>query len=502
MPADLPVLIEALLDPGRYPHPVDGVELVQTHASFLLLAGGFVYKIKKTITLPFLDYGSLARREACCRAELALNRRLAPALYLDVVPIGGTPEQPLLGTLPAIEWAVRMRRFDESGRLDHVAARGDLQPSHLTQLAGTLCAFHGAAAVAASGSRFGAPQQVLAAAQENFVELRRLLPAGDQARVEALARWTDEAFDRCAADLAARKRDGFVREGHGDLHLANLVLIDGQVLPFDGIEFSEDLRWNDPASEIAFVWVDLLEHGRPGLAAWFLNAWLEQGGDVQALSVLRFVAVYRALVRAKVAALRAGQEGAVRGAAEFEVARAYLDVAWAVAHPPAPTLTITCGLSGSGKTTASSARLLDPGWPQAGSIVRLRSDVERKRLFGLAPTARSGSSIDGGIYTSEAGTATYARLQALARTALDAAWSVIVDAAFLRRGERAAFRALALERDLRFEILACEAPVEELRRRLLARGGDASEATVAVLERQLEWFEPLDDGERAFAVSC
>lgn len=502
MPADLPILIEALLDPRRYPHPVDRVELIQTHASFLLLAGEFVYKVKKTITLPFLDYGSLEQREACCRAELALNRRLAPDLYLDVVPIGGTPEQPRLGTLPAIEWAVRMRRFDEGGRLDHVTARGDLRPSHLTQLAATLCAFHGAAAVAAPGTRFGAPPQVLAAARDNVVELRRLLPAGDQPRIEALARWTDEAFGRCAADLAARKSDGFVREGHGDLHLANLVLIDGRVVPFDGIEFSADLRWNDPASEIAFVWVDLLEHGRPGLAAWFLNAWLEHGGDFQALSVLRFYAVYRALVRAKVAALRGEQQGMGPGAAEFEAARAYLHSAWAVASPPAPTLTITCGLSGSGKTTASSARLLEPARPQAGSIVRLRSDVERKRLFGLAPAARSGSPIDGGIYTAEATAATYARLQTLACAALDAAWPVIVDAAFLRRGERAAFHALARERALRFEILASEAPVEELRRRLLARAGDASEATVAVLERQLEWFEPLDDEERAFVVSC
>ncbi|MDP2809315.1 MAG: AAA family ATPase [Rhodocyclaceae bacterium] len=497
----LPPLIAALLDPRCYPHAADRVELVETHASWLLLAGDFAYKIKKAITLPFLDYGTLARREAFCRAELVLNRRLAPDLYVDVMPIGGTPAQPRLGVLPAIEWAVRMRRFDEKGRLDRVASRGELQPADLSQLAATLCAFQAAAAVAAPGTRFGAPDQVLAAAQENFVELRQLLPQTGQPQVEQLARWTEAEFARRAADFAARKAGGYVREGHGDLHLANLVLIDGHVTPFDCIEFNEDFRWNDTASEIAFVWIDLLDHRRPGLAAWLLNAWLETGGDFQALAVLRFYAVYRAVVRAKVAALRARQEGAGQRLADLDSSLVYLQLAWQIAAPPAPTLVITCGLSGSGKTTASSARLLDPIAAAAGNIVRLRSDVERKRLFGLAPPDNSGSTLDGGIYTADATTRTYARLHALASTLLAAGWPVIVDAAFLRREERAAFRALAAELGVGFGILATAAPTEELRRRLMARSGDASEATVAVLEKQLTWFEPLDEGERACVIA-
>ncbi len=267
MSAALPPLINALLDPRCYPHAVDRVEWIETHASWLLLAGDFAYKIKKQITLPFLDYGTLARREAFCRAELVLNHRLAPDLYLAVVPVGGTPERPRLGVQPAIEWAVQMRRFDENGRLDRVAARGELQPAHLSRLAGTLCAFQQAAAVAAPGTRFGAPEQVLAAARENFVELRQLLPPSGQPQVEQLASWTGAEFARREKDFAARKSGGRVREGHGDLHLGNLVLIDGQVTAFDCIEFNEDFRWNDAASEIAFVWIDLLDHRRPGLAA-------------------------------------------------------------------------------------------------------------------------------------------------------------------------------------------------------------------------------------------
>jgi len=501
MSVALSPLITALLDPRCYPHAARRVELVETHASWLLLAGDFAYKIKKAITLPFLDYGTLARRETFCRAELLLNRRLAPALYLDVVPIGGTPAQPRPGVLPAIEWAVRMRRFDESGRLDRVAARGELQPAHLSQLAATLCTFWQAAAVAAPGTRFGEPEQVLAAAQENFAELRQLMPQAEQPRVEQLARWTEAEFARRSADFAARKAGGFVREGHGDLHLANLVLIDGRVTAFDCIEFNEDFRWNDPVSEIAFVWIDLLDHRRPGLAAWLLNAWLEAGGDFQALAVLRFYAVYRAVVRAKIAALRAGQEDAGQKLADLDAARTYLQLARQIAELPAPTLVITCGLSGSGKTTASSAQLLDPTAAAAGSIVRLRSDVERKRLFGLAPQDSSNSALDGGIYTRDATIQTYARLHSLARDLLAAGWPVIVDAAFLRREERAAFRALATRLGAEFRILATTAPVAELRRRLMARSGDASEATVAVLEKQLEWFEPLDEDEQACVIT-
>ena len=514
MSDELPALIRSLLEASRYPDAADRIELVETHASWLLLAGAFAYKIKKPITLPFLDYGTLARREECCHAELKLNRRLASDLYLGVVPIGGSPQQPRFGELPAIEWAVKMRRFDECGRADRLAARGELEPAHLTQLASTLWTFQEAAAVAAPGTRFGAPVQVLAAARENFTELRVLLPAHDQERVETLAHWTEAEFELRAADFAERKQGGFIREGHGDLHLGNLALIDGRVTPFDCIEFNDDFRWNDPISEIAFIWIDLLDHGQPGLAAWLLNAWLEAGGDFAALRLLRFYAVYRAVVRAKIAALRGGQESAADALAELDAARGYLHLARQIAAPstagcagaeqrsakpplrPAPSLVITCGPSGSGKTTASSARLLDAGAPEAGKLIRLRSDVERKRLFGLAPHDYSNSAPDAGIYTTDATTRTYARLLALARDLLRADWPVIVDAAFLKRAERDSFAALAAELGVGFGILATEAPAEELRRRLLVRSGDASEATVAVLERQLEWFEPPDADER------
>ncbi len=496
-----PPLIAALMRGAGFANAPSAVTLVETHASWLLLAGDFAWKIKKPVTLPFLDYGTLARREACCRAELELNRRLAPDLYLEVVPIGGSETAPVPGALPAIEWAVRMRRFDEAGRLDHVAARGELRLQHLAQLASMLVDFHAAARAAPAGSRFGEPEQVLAAARENFIELRQLLPPTDLAAIEPLAAWTEAEFARRADDFAARKQGECIREGHGDLHLGNLVLIAGKVTAFDCIEFNDDFRWNDPVSEIAFVWIDLLDHGRPDLAASFLNAWLEAGGDFAAIAVLRFYAVYRAVVRAKIAALRAGQEAATSAATEIAAARGYLNLAWKIAVPRAPTLAITCGLSGSGKTTASTARLLDPERADAGCLIRLRSDVERKRLFGMAPLAASGSQLDGGIYTAQANTRTYVRLLQLARAMLQAGWPVIVDAAFLRRAERDDVRRLAEELNIDFGIVYVSADLAELRRRIGGRRNDASEATVEVLERQLGWFEEPADVELALLRS-
>ncbi len=503
---NLPPLINALLDPARYPDPAAGVEMMQTHISWVLLAGDFAYKIKKPLTLPFLDYGTLEQRRVCCEDELRLNRRFAPELYLDVVAIGGTPEQPTLGRLgqpvtgDAIEYALKMRRFDEAGRLDHVCARGELTNGHIRQLSDAVLAFHVAAAVAAPDTPFGAPAQVLAQALENFDELETLLKRPeDQRQLAALRAWTQASFARLQAQFGARKAQGFVRECHGDLHLGNLVLIDGHVTLFDCIEFNQALRWIDVASEIAFTYIDLLDHGHAGLAASLLNQWLSDTGDYAAATLLRFYAVYRALVRAKVAALRVAQD-AGNDAGDYAAARAYLALAQRVANPDKACLTITHGLSGSGKSTVAMQRLLaDP----CGNTVRLRSDVERKRLFKLAAQESSASPLDGGIYHQDASKLTYQRLADLAAQLLAAGWSVIVDAAFLRRAERERFRALAEQAGVEFAILAPQATAQELASRIESRqaqGQDASEATLAVLEQQMGVIEALDAEELAMVL--
>ncbi len=504
VPSDLPPLLAALLESARYPHDAQQVELVQTHISWVLLAGDFAYKIKKPVKLQFLDFSTLAQRKIYCDEELRLNRRFAPDIYLDVVAIGNTPQDPRFGVAGApIEYAVRMRRFDEAGRLDHVCARGELHSTHMSDLADSLAAFHTAAAVAPAASDFGAAEVVMASVQENFADLLRLLPnANLQARLATLQLWMQTQFQRLAPVMESRKRSGRVRECHGDLHLANLALIKGQVRMFDCIEFNEGLRWIDVASEIAFVYADLLAHEQPALADWFVDEVLSRSGDYQAAQVLRFYAVYRALVRAKVAAIRHLQIGVsmqepvlTQPTGRDQTAAEYIGLAERLIAVHVLRLVITHGLSGCGKTVASGQLLQSD---QDANTLRLRSDVERKRLFGLANTERSRSPIDGGIYAPDAHARTYAHLRDLAMMLISAGWSVIVDASFLKRTDRDTFRTLARNANVAFAILAPQATPALLRQRIVAReeqGGDASEATLSVLTRQTQTIDMLADDE-------
>jgi aminoglycoside phosphotransferase family enzyme len=502
----LPPLIQSLLSPTRYPHAASAVKVIETHGAWVLLAGEWAYKIKKPVRFSFMDFSTLAQRQAACATELRVNQRFAgedPAtqLYRAVLPVLGSVGDPRWGSPgragEAIEFAVQMRRFDEAGRLDHLCASGALTTDHLQSLAQDLATFQISALVAPPDSPWGKPAGAIAFARDNVDTLREhLTQAEDIQALDALARWTETRFADIEPVLAERQRSARVREGHGDLHLANLVLIGSVVLPFDAIEFNDALRWIDTASDIAFLWMDLLRQRQPGLANRFLSDWLDASGDTTAPAVLPFFAAYRALVRAKIAAIRSTQPGADRSAALAE-ARAYLALALSIAEPPAPQLVITHGLSGSGKTWASGRWLLTaPHNP----TIRLRSDVERKRLHGLGALAASGSELNSGLYAPQKHGDTYASL--LTRTAelLSQGWSVLVDAAFLRQRERQAFADLAVAQAVPFHILAPEAPVAVLRARISARqarGNDASEATLAVLEQQLGWVEPLSDAERA-----
>ncbi|MEZ5645665.1 MAG: AAA family ATPase [Burkholderiaceae bacterium] len=507
---DLPELISALLDPGRYPHPVERVELMQTHGAWVLLAGDFAYKIKKPVALPFMDFSTLEKRRAACEAELRVNSRFEPSkgaqrIYLAALPIAGTAHAPILGGAPdqAIEWAVQMRRFPEHDRLDHVAGRGELTPAMMQALARHLADFQTRAAVAGPDDGWGAPSDVAAFARDNLATLQdNPVTADSRAVLRHLSAWTDAHLQSLTTLLCQRRHDGRVREGHGDLHLANLVRVGNEVIPFDAIEFNDALRWIDVASDIAFTWMDLRRIGQAGLAHVLLSEWLDASGDVSAPDVLTFFAVYRALVRAKVSSIRWTQLDAASSEAtamSTEV-RTYIQLASRMAdlppHAPSPRLVITHGLSGSGKTWASTR------WLTAqtdGRAIRLRSDVERKRLHGLTALASSGSGLNTGLYSARAHGDTYGSLMTRAGHLIDQGWRVIVDAAFLRRQERQHFADLAHDRRVPFAILACEAPVDLLRERIRARqmqGRDASEATLDVLEQQLGWVEPLTPQER------
>lgn len=473
------------------------VEVVETHISWVLLTGDFAYKIKKSVDFGFLDFSTLDKRRFYCQEELHLNRRLSPQLYLDVVAIAGSADTPALnGNGEAIEYAVQMRRFPQAAQLDAMLANGALQPAHIDAIARKIAAFHQNTAIAGADSHYGTPEAIHQPARQNFAQIRaRLANAADREKLRCLEAWSEGEFQRLAVIFAERKQHGFIRECHGDLHLANLALFEGEIAPFDCIEFNANLRWVDVISEIAFLAMDLHDKKRPDLAWRLLNAYLEQTGDHKGLALLRYYLAYRALVRAKVACLRC--EAAIAEGAALEGCRDYLALAESFTRQTRPAIIITHGLSGSGKTTAAGELAMTFG------AIHLRSDIERKRLYGLAADARSGSGIDGGLYTAEGHRRTYDKLAELAQAIVAAGYPVIVDAAFLRQAERAAFRQLATDSQILFVILDFQAPTETLRQRIVARGQagiDASEATLAVLERQLATAEPLTADEKTRAM--
>jgi aminoglycoside phosphotransferase family enzyme/predicted kinase len=497
----LPPFIEALHDPACYPHPVTTVAVVETHISWVLLTGPYAYKIKKPVALGFLDFSTLTKRRDYCEAELRLNRRLAPSLYLEIVAITGTPAQPRLGGPgEPFEYAVKMVQFPQEAQLDRMLARGTLRPDHIDALAQELAGFHARITVADTDSRFGAPEQVYHPMKENFDQIRPRVASPFHPQLERLQTWSECAHARLTPALIARRCDGFIRECHGDAHLGNMAWLDDKVVIFDCLEFNENLRWIDVMSEVAFTAMDLDDRERPDLARRFLNDYLEHSGDYAALELLRFYQVYRALVRAKVAVIRLNQAGLSteeRGQIDRQY-RSYADLAERYTQTVAPALLITHGLSGAGKTSVSQ------GLVEGLGAVRLRSDIERKRLHGLAAQDRSHSGLDRGLYTAGASEQTYQRLAQLARTVLASGFPVIVDATFLKHSQRIVFLNLAETLHVPFAILDVHAPEATLRARIGARervGADASEATGAVLERQLAIREPLTSQELACSMS-
>jgi aminoglycoside phosphotransferase family enzyme/predicted kinase len=486
-------LIAALLEPCRYPEAARHVRLIETHISWVLLAGRYAYKIKKPVDLGFLDFSTLQLRKHYCEEEFRLNRRLAPELYLGVVPIGGSPEQPEIGAQPAIEYAVKMRRFPSTCLMDRLLERGGVTPTHIDRLAATIASFHAALTPAASDTPFGSAAEIRAAAMQNFEQLPE---AEDVAELKAA---TVAELAVCAATFERRRTEGRVRECHGDLHLGNIALIDDEPVAFDGIEFSPALHWIDVMDEIAFPVMDLLHRGRPDYAWRLLNAYLEATGDYGGMAVLRFYLAYRATVRAKVDAIRAAQPGLKQRAANemLQASQSYLDLARNCLAQPSPALIITHGLPGSGKTTVAQTALEHYG------AIRIRSDVERKRLYGLGALEDSRDRFGESLYSAEATHRTYARLYDLTLELLGCGFPVIVDAAFLRHGERARFRDLARQMNVPFAIAAMPADMQLLRARIeqrMAQASDASEADIAVLEKLAAVVEPVSLEECAFTA--
>ncbi len=492
-------LIESLQRPEVWPEGVAAVTLIETHISWVLLTGESAFKIRKPVDLGFLDFSTLARRDHCAHEEIRLNRRFAPEIYQDVVRITGSAEEPTFngqGTL--IEVAVRMRQFDPSRQLDEELLAGRLTAEDMVAVADEVARFQLQAPRSEAADDYGTPAAVLAPVRENFIQLRS---AGAdlealEPMLEPLEAVSEQWADGLAELLVERRAAGFIREGHGDLHLANLTRLPEGIRAFDCIEFSPELRWIDVVCDLAFLFMDLSMKGRPDLAWVLLNAWLVRSGDYRGVALLRFYVLYRALVRAKVAALRRSQlAGKEREHFEQELF-AYLDLARATAEDMRTRLILTCGVSGSGKSWLGARLAAAEGW------VHIRSDVERKRLFGLRPEERSGSEHDAGIYGPGTSELTYRHLLDTTATVLAAGHSVLVDATFLRRSQREPFIELAQRRNVPMSVLyftcARETLHERVRKRRLERR-DASEADETVLAEQLQHIE-IPAAEEGVAV--
>ncbi|MDO8212553.1 AAA family ATPase [Conexibacter sp. CPCC 206217] len=489
----LPAAVRALLDPTLHGCDPASVALRETHASWVVLAGERAYKVKKPIRFAFLDQSTLARRRAACEAELALNRALAPDVYLGVCSLAPTGDGERLGLGPAaqpaaVEYAIEMRRFDESATLAGLIDGGRLEEHHVRAVAERLAAFHRAAPVAADlpatpADAAVAALRLLDGNAEELIEALGDERSGVRGRGMVVAQW------RCAsawasahaATLAARAVDGHVRELHGDLR-AEHVLPGPPVRIVDRLEFNRDWRQIDVADELAFLAMDLTALGRPDAARALLDAYRGAGGDLGAPGLVAFHAIHKAHVRAKVALLRAAQSRPPEAVAARALAEALLAVAERFAwRLRLPQVLVVCGPSASGKSCLASELARRSGRPV------LSADVVRKQLAGIPATSRA----DDAAYTPEMNRRTH---RALARAATAASEGAIVDATFRNRVDRAAF-AEALGGDtgtvVHIELTAPAAVVRERAQRRLADPGRISDATPARALSQLAEFEPL-----------
>lgn len=491
-------LIQALHNPALFDHAVNEFQVIETHISQVLLTGDYAYKIKKPMNFGFLDFSTLAQRKHFCEEELRLNKRLAEPLYLKVIPVTGTPQNPVLGgSGEAFEYVLQMRQFRQQDLFDRLQERGKLEPHYLTTLARQAAQFHENLAPVDASSPLGAPDAVYAAMQENFDQIRPLLSDSAQlAQLDNLQSWARTTFERHQPLIAARHQQGLVRECHGDLHLANITLYNNQVTVFDCIEFNEPFRWIDVINDLAFLLMDLESRGERTKANLVLNTYLEYRDDFAALPLLPLYKAYRAMVRAKIALLTLGSPGLPAAEQTRLLARykSYAQLAEDYSAIPTRLLLTTSGLSASGKTCVSAAMSAELG------LIRLRSDVERKRLHGLGPLDSSGSATGADLYSDSATEDTYQRLAQLSETLLAQGYAVIVDAACLKRAERQRFANIAENQGVPFAILYCEASEEQRRIWIQNRRDDASEATEALLDEQMTWLEAIGEDEASYTI--
>ncbi len=493
----VPFFDRELLDPNAFSHPVEKIELIETHISWVILTGPFAYKIKKPVKLEFVDFSTIQRRHDYCLKELEVNSFFAPDLYLEVLPIVrqqgalrfGGPGEP-------IDWAVKMQQFPQSSllinRLDP-RTQDAIRSSHMDQLAHQMARYHGKAQIADQSDPRADVKNVFDPALENFDCLLEFVADPKTLdELKLLYAWTQAQIDARKQSFLARAQRGFIRACHGDLHLGNVLYLNHRFLVFDAIEFNESLRWIDTMNDLAFLIMELHDHDRHDLANRLLSQYLEESEDYSGLAVLPFYLVYRSMVRAKIEVIRAQQQGIVDLSNEgYNYVRHAIDY---VASKQSK-LWITHGFSGSGKSSAAMQHVENHGF------IRLRSDVVRKKMFGLNPLDKPDHQQIEQLYSSESSKRTYQTMLEQSQTIIRCGYSPIVDATFLNQEYRNRFQQLAGRLGAEYGIVDCaKLDATELAERVSHRRRDPSDADARVIERQLAHHDPLDQSELKLVV--
>ena len=494
----VPPLIQQMLQPGFYPHGVtEPVQLIQTHASFVLLKGDYTYKIKKPVNFGFLDYSTLVKRQHFCTQELLMNQRTAPEIYLEVLPIiqrgdvfqFGSNLPAINSTEIAVEYVLKMREFPQDSLLLSLLEHGLLTEQLMADLGREVASFHRTAISNSYIRRFGEVSQIRTAIDNNYrISEKYIGGPQTQTQYQETKDYTDAFFANNPELFNRRIANNKIRECHGDLHLRNIALWSDKILLFDCIEFNEPFRFVDVMYDVAFTVMDLESRNRRDLGNAFLNTYIEQTGDWEGLQLLPLYLSRQAYVRAKVTSLML-DDPAISTAQKAEISQTaahYYKLAWQYTKPRPGKLTLMSGLSGSGKSTA--ARYL----ARRTGAIHIRSDAVRKHLGGIPLNERGGQD----LYSDEMTAQTYGRLLELGIILADRGWDVILDAKFDRQNLRTDAINQAESHRLPLQIIYCTAPIEVLRERLQHRRGDIADATAELLSSQQAAFQPFTELEQ------
>ncbi|CAN5730084.1 bifunctional aminoglycoside phosphotransferase/ATP-binding protein [soil metagenome] len=468
---DLDDITRALHQPAIYPNQPAAVEVIETHASIVFIAGDHVYKLKKPVDFGFLDYSTLARRRLMCQLEVQLNRRLAPNVYLgieklvlagDAIQFGETGE--------AFEYLVHMRRLPDEATLAALVDDDTIDERQIDDIASTIGRFHQRMLGSPEIDRWGRPAAIEQNVEENLEQIQpfvgRSIPSGAYERIASYARgFLTEQHGL----LNQRVLDGMIRDGHGDIRSDHVYLLD-DVTIIDCIEFNDRIRYGDVATDVGFLAMDLDARNRPDLSDRLISAYVA-ASRLDVTPVLDFYRSYRAVVRGKVASFQLDQDGLADSERTqiLREARRYFHLAYRYSTADrGPRLILMSGLTGSGKSTL--ARELTRALPAA----MIDSDTTRKQLAGVSPTDRESVGYGEGIYSKAMTGRVYLELLTRARRLLKRGQTVILDATYTRQDDRRKAQELALELGAQFLITRCEAPEEVTRSRLAEREGDPS----------------------------